>query len=93
MSISPAGKAFYWETYGKKLDPQATGLMWDMLTDRWDKDGKPTHAHGKASLNQPDHKYDVAAAFTFDEKGYKQVKLTLSGGSLPQNLTAEASRP
>jgi len=93
VSIAADGKSFYWEEHGRRLDPQAAGVVWEMQTDRWARDARPLHGQGRASINQAGHKYDAVALFTLDEIGYKHIRLTLSGGSLPAPLTAESARP
>lgn len=93
VQISPDGKSFTWKLHGQEVDPAKEGISWKMNYERWDESSRPIRGRGEATVKDPKNTYNALAEFTFDETGYKHIKLTVSGGSLSNPIIAEASRP
>lgn len=92
VQISEDGKNFSWTLDGQQVDPVKQGVVWKVNFTRWNDARQPTHGQGKATIKDAQNSYDATADFTLDEKGYKQIKLTLSGGTLSKEMSATADR-
>jgi len=93
IQISSDRKSFSWKLDGQEVDPVKQGVNWRMNYTQWDESGQPIRGQGKATVKDPKNTYDALAEFEFDETGYKRIKLTVSGGTLSKEMTAEANRP
>ena len=93
INISEDGKSFYWKFKGEKIDPLEKKLSWKMETRQWGQNGKPIEMDGMTSFVLGSNEYQAVAVFNYDDKGYKHISLTITGGDLENPVSAEAERP
>ncbi|MDO9257934.1 MAG: hypothetical protein Q7U54_20635, partial [Bacteroidales bacterium] len=67
-------------------------LTWKMETRQWDQNGKPIEMEGKTSFLLGSNEYQVDAVFNYDDKGFKNIRITITGGGMENPVSAEAER-
>lgn len=92
VKIADDGRTFSWKMKGVTIDPVEKKLVWNMENKQWDQDGRPVQSVGKCSFTIDAKEYKAVADFTFDNKGYSKIKLTVTEGDLTGPLSGEAER-